>query len=104
MYAEEEVAPAGSACGIVLLLHARAGFSRLVWLSHPSCCESDSLLLKVLEFFRCDVPVFLTLARKILCSIWHIVLSIRKLHLINDNDPYKFVDSVDSFDWANGYF
>ena len=30
MYAEEEVAPAGSACGIVLLLYARAGFSRLV--------------------------------------------------------------------------
>ena len=26
MYAEEEVAQAGSACGIVLLLYARAGF------------------------------------------------------------------------------
>ena len=33
-----------------------------------------------------------------------IVLSIRKLHLMNDNDPYKFVDSADSFDSANGYF
>ena len=41
---------------------------------------------------------------KILCSIWHIVLSIRKLHLINDNDPCKFVDSADSFNSANGYF
>ena len=61
MYAEEEVAPAGSACGIVLLLYARAGFPGLVWLSHPSCCESDFLLLKLLEFIR-DVPVFLTLA------------------------------------------
>ena len=26
---------------------------------------------------------------KILCSIWHIVFSIRKLHLINDNDPLQ---------------
>ena len=31
------------------------------------------------------------------------MLSIRKLHLINDNDPYKFVDSADLFDSANGY-
>ena len=31
------------------------------------------------------------------------MLSIRKLHLINDNDPYKFVDSADSFDSAKGY-
>ena len=62
MYAEEEVAPAGSASAIVLLLYARAGFSRRVWLSHPSCCESDFLLLKQLEFIRWDVPVFPTLA------------------------------------------
>ena len=66
MYAEEEVAPAGSACGIVLLLYARAGFSRLVWSSHPSCCESDFLLLKLWEFIRCDVPVSLTLAQAVL--------------------------------------
>ena len=32
------------------------------------------------------------------------MLSIRKLHLINDNDPYKFVDSADSFDSANANF
>ena len=62
MYAEEDVAPAGSACGIVLLLYACARFSRLVWLSHPSCCESDFLLLKLLEYVHCNVPVFLTLA------------------------------------------
>ena len=30
MYAEEEVAPAGSACGIVLLLYARAGVIKAV--------------------------------------------------------------------------
>ena len=39
---------------------------------------------------------------KILCSIWYIVLTIQKLHLINDNDPCKFVDSADSLDSANG--
>ena len=32
--------------------------------------------------------------RKILCSIRHIVLYIRKLHIINDIDPCKFVDSA----------
>ena len=56
--------PAGGACGIVLLLYvARVCF--LLWcvkLSLSSCTASDLLLLKLLLFLRCDVPVFSTLA------------------------------------------
>ena len=44
----------------VLLLYARAVFSSCAIASRPSCCASDLLLLKLLEFLRCGVPLSLT--------------------------------------------
>ena len=68
----------------VLLLYARAGFSRLVWLSHPSCCESDFLLSKLLEFVRCDVPVSLTLALIVFIAVIIVVIAIILVHTHNN--------------------
>ena len=41
----------------------RAQFSPRVFdlVSRPSCCASDMLLLKLLEFLYCDVPVSSTI-------------------------------------------
>ena len=56
--------PAGGACVIVLLLYvARVCF--LLWCVHIAFilyCKRFVVIIKLLLFLRCDVPVFSTLA------------------------------------------
>ena len=46
----------------VTFICARRSSSPRAFISHPSCSASNLLLLKLLEFVRCDVLVSLTLA------------------------------------------
>ena len=62
MYAEEEVAPKGSACGIVLYYMRAPVFPRVCDNRIHLVVRAIPLTLKLLEFLRCDVPVSSTLA------------------------------------------
>ena len=66
MYAEEEVAPTGSACGIVSYYMRTPVFPRVCEYSIHLVVRAIPLTLKLLEFLRCDVPVSSTLALQLI--------------------------------------
>ena len=60
--AEEEVAPTGSACGIVLYYMRALPFPPVCDYRIHLVVRAISLTFKLLEFLRCDAPVSSTLA------------------------------------------
>ena len=80
------LAPAGSACGIVL-------YYMRVPVFPPSCCTSDSIL-KLLEFLRCDAPVSPTLAwwQRLLT---HVSESLRSVSLIQATTSLPVLWSIE---------
>ena len=63
-YAEEEVAPTSSACGIALYYMSALVFPRVCDYGIHLLVRAISLMLMQLEFLRYDVPVSSTLALK----------------------------------------